>query len=208
MTNVDDYTATRTLTVRNQGDTPLTLEARAAQPQGNRHTVGLGASTVTVPAHGEATLDVTLTVPTPFPDPVGEFHGLQVAGLVILTPQAGANAGVALRVPYYLLPVPVSDIDFVLDTRTLVRTGTVTTRLTNPYPLPGYSRWYVWTMQDADEPAYRYNDLRAVGVSEFQGQLLFGIALHKAPSHPGANEYRIYADTDRDGTNDVLITSG
>ncbi|MFJ8084253.1 S8 family peptidase [Streptomyces sp. NPDC096205] len=63
--HTDDTPVTKALTYRNLGDTDvtLTLKASAKNPQGTAAPAGffkLGATTVTVPAHGKASVDVTV----------------------------------------------------------------------------------------------------------------------------------------------------
>ena len=110
----------RTLTVENEGPAAVTYNlghtpavatgGSTYVPQffGNAATVTFSAPTLTVPAGGTATVDVSFVAPTGLPD------RSQFGGWVVFTPQGGGNA---LRVPYagfkgdyqsirYLVPTP------------------------------------------------------------------------------------------------------
>jgi minor extracellular serine protease Vpr len=93
----------RTLTVENTASAPVTFTlghtpavatgGSTYVPQffGNAATVSFSAPTLTVPAGGTATVDVTFTAPAGLPD------RSQFGGWVVFTPDGG---GKALRVPY------------------------------------------------------------------------------------------------------------
>jgi minor extracellular serine protease Vpr len=95
--------AVQTLTVENKGSAPVTYTlghtpavatgANTFAPQffGNAATLAFGIPSVTVPAGGTATVDVSFTAPDGLPD-----RGL-FGGWVVFTPQGG---GQTLRVPY------------------------------------------------------------------------------------------------------------
>ncbi|WP_279426289.1 S8 family peptidase [Anaeromyxobacter terrae] len=91
----------RTLEVTSSADAPITyalsfvnaLSVRGTFTQGfatSNASVSFGAATVTVPAHGSATVDLTVTPPTG-PDRA------QYGGYVVLTPEGG---GEVYRVPF------------------------------------------------------------------------------------------------------------
>ena len=63
-----NYSATKTITVVNDGASAVTLTPTFVASNGSRAaTVAFGAGTVTAPAHGQATLSVTLNVPAARP---------------------------------------------------------------------------------------------------------------------------------------------
>lgn len=93
---------TRTLTIENDGDATVTYDlgfVNALSTGANTFSVGFflgnaavsfAAPSVTVPANGSATVDVTIT---PTTGPAGGMYG----GYIVLTPQGG---GAVYRVPY------------------------------------------------------------------------------------------------------------
>jgi subtilisin family serine protease len=100
---------TRTITLTNPGATavtytPSSLSTVAVDPFGGVYpftfgtfffpnTVTFSASTITVPAHGTATIDVTIAEP-------GWDDRAIYGGYVRFTPAPGQGGGVSLRVPY------------------------------------------------------------------------------------------------------------
>jgi minor extracellular serine protease Vpr len=98
----------RELTIRNHGKSPVTFTLSSQQFSGGPAQVGFSRQ-VTVPAHDDASVTVTLKVPTssvgPTHDPnTGATAFQEVSGMVTLTPHPGDNNGVALNLPYYLVP--------------------------------------------------------------------------------------------------------
>ncbi|HET7526042.1 MAG TPA: Fn3-like domain-containing protein, partial [Burkholderiaceae bacterium] len=97
--------AVRTLTIRNRSGGPVTYDVShvpALATGANTFTPSFfaafatttfSAPSVTVPAHGSATVDVTITAPAALPD-----HGIY-GGYVVLTPPSGSVA-TTMRVPY------------------------------------------------------------------------------------------------------------
>ena len=86
----------------------MTFAVSQTNVAGSPHSVSFSAPSVTVAAGAKATLDVTLNVPVATVGNSSAFR--EVAGLVTLTPGAGQNNGVALRVPYYLVPRALSNV--------------------------------------------------------------------------------------------------
>src|SRR6185503_17594397 len=93
--------------------TAATFTIALANPQGSPHTVNLNKTVVTVPAGKDADVDVTLNVAAATAGDASAFQ--EVAGLVQFTPATATdNAGVTLRVPYYLVPRAQADISTTL----------------------------------------------------------------------------------------------
>jgi subtilisin family serine protease len=199
-----DYVATRSIKIRNLGDRAVTFTTATSTPQGSPHTVTLNRKTVRVPAHGTATLKARLAVPAATAGTSAEFA--DVAGLVTLTPTRGGNAGVGLKVAYYLVPQATSNIVTELNTRALVRYGTTTARTTNRRgAVTGTADWYAWGLKDGDEPANTFSDVKAVGARTWSGGLAFGIATHQRWSTASTNEFDVYIDANRDGEDDYDV---
>ena len=117
-----------------------------------------------VPARGEATVKLRLTVDAATAGDSSAFN--DVAGLVSFTPVGGANQGVALRVPYYLVPQATSDVDTQLDTKALVRNGSAVATTTNrDGAVASNADWYAWGLSDRKERGLSANDITAVGTS-------------------------------------------
>jgi hypothetical protein len=149
----------------------------------------------------------------------------EVAGLITFTPDAGSNNGVALRVPYYLVPRSLSKVDVALgstaiqgnDASTIATTATVT----NPGGArSGDADFYAWGLADANEAGTSSNDVRAVGVQSFAADsvglppgfalpgerfLAFAVNTYDRWSNAAANEYDIFVDVDRDKKADYII---
>jgi subtilisin family serine protease len=101
--------ATRTITLTNPGSTAVTytpsnLSTVAVDPFGGVYpftfgtfffgnTVSFSAPTITVPAHGTASIDVTIA------EPGWDDHAIY-GGFIRFTPAAGQGGGISLRVPY------------------------------------------------------------------------------------------------------------
>ena len=105
-----DYSKTREITLKNNGSTAATFGVAQAIPTTSTvHSVVLSAPSVTVPAGGTATVNVTLNVAvSAVGSSVGGLAFREVGGLITFTPAAGSNNGVTLRVPYYLVPRSLS----------------------------------------------------------------------------------------------------
>src|SRR5438034_2906612 len=97
----NSFRRTKEISLRNHGSSDAIFKVAQAAASGSPHTVSLSRTSVRVPAHGETEVSVTLNVPAATAGGSDAFQ--EVAGLVELTPaSASDNAGVALRVPYYL----------------------------------------------------------------------------------------------------------
>jgi hypothetical protein len=112
-----DFSGSRTLTVRNNGDNPVTFNLSTQGVGGSPHSTSLSAATLTIPARAADSVDLTLNVPAAT---VGSAAGFrEVAGFVTLTPAGennnNSNSGISLNVPYYLVPRGRSNVKTDLD---------------------------------------------------------------------------------------------
>ena len=99
--------------------------------------------------------------PPPFSD---------VSGEITLTPAGGSNNGVTLRVPYYMVPQAVSDVDVrAINTNQLRRTGNTNATVTNSHfvAATGTADWYAWGIKDHRDHGLKSDDLKAVGAQSF-----------------------------------------
>jgi minor extracellular serine protease Vpr len=203
-----DISGTRTITVRNDGDAPVSLTPSAVAGPGSRAaTVSFGTSPVNVAAGAEATLQVTLDVPAASAGNSSAFR--HVSGNVVLS-----GDGNTLRVPYLLVPRPLSKIS-TSGKLTAGASGTTFTATNPGGTITGAVDSYQWGLEDANdvnEAALGGSgyDLRAAGVQSFDvgggDQLLvFALNAHDRWSNAAVNEYDVVLDTDRDGAADFAV---
>jgi minor extracellular serine protease Vpr len=104
-----NFEGERDLTIQNHGKSSVTFMLSSQQFSGGPAQVEFSRQQVTVAAHDDASVTVTLKVPTssvgPTHDPAtGATLFQEISGMVTLTPEQGENNGVALNLPYYLVP--------------------------------------------------------------------------------------------------------
>ena len=213
-----DYSKTLVLKVRNLSTQPATFAVSSALPSGSPHTIELSASSITVPARGDAMVQVTLKVPAAT---VGPSNGAglsfqEVAGLVELTPQGSDNNGVKLRVPYYFVPRSLSDIKTRLSNRLSPAHPTATATITNEDGvIAGDADFYAWGLADGKEPGKAASDVRAIGVQALDGTLVggpagsryiaFAVNTYNRWSNASTAEFDIFVDVNNDGHDDYLV---
>ena len=148
--------------------------------------------------------------------------------MVTFTPTTGQNNGVALRVPYYLVPNAVSHANVKLDAGDLTDSGTATATITNSRgAATGYVDWFAWGLarsEDRDSndstgngntPDLGSAGLRAAGVQSYPtegapstvgtGWLQFAIGTSARWSNPSQNEFDILLDVNGDGIPDYVV---
>ena len=194
-----NFHETRTITVRNLGDSAVTLTPSAlASAQSRPATVSFGAASVTVAAGAEATLSVTLDVPAATAGNSAAFR--EVSGNVELT-----GGDVVLRVPYLLVPRALSTVT-TSDGKLTANGKPVTFTSTNPQGvIAGAADVYQWGLQDGNDVDETVlggagYDLRAVGIQSFdlgEGEqlLVFAVNGYDRWSTAAVNEYDILIDT-------------
>ena len=207
-----DFVGTKSISLRNLGSSAATFAVTQTNAAGSPHTVGFSRSTLTVPARGSAELRVTLRVPAATAGASNgaglSFH--EVAGLVTLTPSGMDNAGVALQVPYYLVPRARADV-FTRLGRFSGTTATAT--VTNKHgAIAGDADFYAWGLfaKKSRERDNETNDVRAVGAQAFPWDpatqlLVFAVSNYNRSSNPSTAEYDIFVDVDNDGRDDYVI---
>jgi minor extracellular serine protease Vpr len=210
-----DFREERDLIIRDHGRFPATFAATATSPGGVPHTVKFSSSTVSVRGHDETTLRMTLSIPAATAgathDASGNVAFEDASGIITLTPEASANNGVALNLPYYAVTRARSDIDARL--RDDDKNPSI--RLDNHHgAISGNGDFYAWglknpksgTIAAAFEP-------RAVGVqtnpiSATDSVLVFAVNTYGRFSNPATGEYDIYIDVNGDGVYDFILFSG
>jgi subtilisin family serine protease len=202
-----DLSRTRTFTVKNDAATPATFNITVERKAGSPHSVTTSLSQVTVPAKGQATFDMTLTLPAATAGNSGAFR--DVAGLVTLTPtDSSQNKGISLRANYYLVPRVSSNVDASLQFSKKTNTGTVT--VTNAgSPIAATADFYAWGLEDPYQQQDRV-DLRAAGAQVFDYDattklIVFAVNDWKPWNTPVSNEFDISIDSNGDGNTDFIV---
>ena len=203
-----DFTEHRTIRVKNDAATAVTFDVAVTHPQGSPHQIALGAPQLTVPARGEAELDVAITVPAATAGNSDDFR--DVAGLIAFTPAAGANRGVALRVPYYGVPRVSANVSTVLSPLSAfppILLGEANITNTGS-AIPGTANMFTWGLHSPNEGHGRI-DLRAAGVQAFDVEdgriVIFAINTFRGWSSPETQEFDVLIDSDGDGAPDFDV---
>jgi minor extracellular serine protease Vpr len=208
-----DFAGSQGLQIRNLGTRSVTFTLATAANSGTApHTVTFSATTVRVNGGQTATVVVTLQVAASTAGDSRAFR--EVAGLIALTPKSGGNNGIALRVPYYLVPRPLSAVQADLSEGFGPNQPTGTVTLTNPTGvIGGNADFYAWGLEDADEE-FGWHDLRAVGVQTFAAPsatdpnrrlIVFAVNTHARFSNAATNEFDISLDVTGDGVDDFVV---
>jgi hypothetical protein len=226
------YSETLPVTLHNSSDTAIqyTMSANPASTVFGQ-TMTFTPSTVTVPAHGTASVDVKLELDAshvaglPSLDATNWWlpGGLQtIRGAVLATPQGDPTAGVyTLRIPFMLAPRGESNV--TAGNRSSYTKGSNSTTVNATVPLSnngihaGTADIYSWGISDAaDTPGAEGGmDVRTVGVQVFPGQdwglsandrmMVFAINVNGRASTPAANEFDVAIDLQNDGKPDYFV---
>lgn len=212
-----DFSQSRQIKLRNKGGSGATFNIAQANAAGSPHSIVLGSSSVTIPAGGEATVNVTLNVPVAT---AGNSNGSglsfrEVAGLIRFTPAtASDNNNVTLRVPYYLVPRALSGVNATMAKSVTTASPSTNANLSNPSgPISGDADFYAWGLDDSNEAGTSSADVRGLGVQSFPfgaNQLLvFAVNTWDRWSNAATNEFDIYVDVDPlNGNGDDYIVVG
>jgi subtilisin family serine protease len=214
-----DFSDNEQVHLRNFGNSWATFSIADTLDQGSPHSISVSPSTVSIAPGGSRDVNVRLTVPaataggamTPGIDPPSAFS--DVAGLLQFTPTGGSNSGVTLRVPYYMVPQAVSNVETKVDDRKIAKTNTATATSTNYRgAATGNLQWFNWGIKDKRDHGLHSNDLQAVGATvyhgaSFDGQdlLEFAISTNHRWSNAAQNVFDIYVDINNDGNPDYVV---
>jgi subtilisin family serine protease len=227
----DRFRRTKEISLRNNGSSDAIFKVAQAAASGSPHTVSLSRTSVRVPAHGETEVSVTLDVPaaTAGGSNNGSLLSFQeVAGFVEITPaSASDNGGVALRVPYYLVPRALSDVSTFIGRLSGTNPSTTATVTNKRGGISGDADFYAWGIFDRkssgddsesdgenESKDNASNDVRAIGVKSFpdpipsnltRQQLVFAVNTYHRWSNASTNEFDIFVDVDGDGIDDYII---
>ena len=157
-----------------------------------------------MPAKSSAKVSVELVVPAATAGDSSAFR--DVAGLVTFTPEAGGNHGIALSVPYYLVPRDVERPHHLQDqdARPAPARWRRTTNINGA--VAGSADWYEWGLSKAKSfgvPAEI--NLRC---RRRPGRHQHGVVrhLHLRPVvEPGVDEFDIDVDVNNDGVVDYIV---
>jgi minor extracellular serine protease Vpr len=229
------YAGTRTITINNLSNQPVTYTLSAQAGPGSRPAkVLLGKKKVTVKARGTVTVPVTLAVPAAS---IGtslagddQFSFRQVSGSVVVSSRAGS-----LTVPYLLVPRAQARLDaqLVSDKQFSLFTAANTAVKKRPKPattqpsynlnlrlsnfggaLPALADVYTWGLTDKAKDLPKGSvasgyDLRAVGVQSFGDAdnplVVFAVNTHDRWSNAASVEFDVDVDTNRDGESDYVV---
>jgi minor extracellular serine protease Vpr len=197
-----DFTGDARIVVDNRGDAPASFALSVLQGAGAAHTATLSSGSITVGGHESRTVNVHVAVPVATVGDSSAFR--QVQGRVVFSPGVGNN-GVALSVPYYLVPRARSQVGARLSESDRGRTVNVSNRST---AITGTADFYAWGLRGSNRSLA--TGLRAVGVQSFNdpvnGQVLvFAVNTFGRVPNPVDVVYDVFVDVNGDGVPDYLI---
>ena len=209
----DDFSKKKKIKLHNNGSTDATFTIAPSNQAGSPHTVNLNKTVVTVKAGKDADVDVTLNVAAATAGDASAFQ--EVAGLVTFTPATATdNAGVVLRVPYYLVPRAKADISTNLGKLEGTDPSAVAEVTNKKGVIAGDADFYAWGLEGKNDPGKLSNDVRAVGVQSFgfpnaadpnRALIVFAVNTMNRWSNASVNEFDIYVDVDGDGVDDYIV---
>jgi subtilisin family serine protease len=217
----NDFRGTKTIALRNNGSSAANFNVAQARASGSPHTMSLSKTSVTVPPHASATVNVTLQVAAATAGAADAFR--EVAGLVEFTPASGSdNGGIALRVPYYLVPRVRSNVSTDLGKLKGTNPSAVATVTNRRGTIAGDADFYAWGILDGQDNNGHHqndarnvtNDVRAIGVQSLpfpsgtnptRRLLVFAVNSWNRWSNASTNEFDIYVDVDGDGVDDYVV---
>jgi subtilisin family serine protease len=206
-----DFNGVEQVRLTNFGNSWATFSVADSLDQGAPHSVSVWPSTVSVPPGSSRDVIVKLSVPVATAGGASQ-PGLtafnDVAGVLVFTPSSGSNNNVTLRVPYYMVPQAVSNIQTQVDLRKLVKTNTATALTTNfRGAATGSADWYDWGIKDKRDHGLGSNDIQAAGVSSFPSfqVLQFAISTNHRWSNAAQNVFDVLVDVNNDGHPDYDV---
>lgn len=211
-----DFVGTKTIKIKNLGRTPATFNVSQVRPTAaTPHSVSLNRTQISVPPHEDAEVRVTLTVPVASvaPSNLGGLSFREVAGMIQFTPVSAAdNSGIALRVPYHMVPRALSGVSTRLGRLRGPTPSAVATVTNRQGAIVGDADFYAWGLSARKVPGRVSNDVRAVGVQSFDAgsgeQLMFfAVNTHDRWSNAATNEFDLPVDVDGDGIDDYVIVA-
>ena len=209
-----DFQGSQQIKLHNWGSTPATFNI-AASSAGSPSSISINPTSVTIPARGDKNVQVSLSVPIATAGDASAFRS--VTGLVTFTPASSSdNSGIALHVPYVLVPQASSDLQLQhvdngqFNPKKGQTTVTAPVTLTNNHgAADSIADWFAWGLKDNRSHGLGSDDLQAAGVVAYPsaGILFFGISTAHRWSNPAENEMDVLVDTNNDGTPDYDVVA-
>ena len=210
-----NFTKDQKVTLRNDGNASATFNVASVLPQGSPHTVALDRTQVRVKAHDTADVRVTLNVPAATAGNSDAFR--DVAGLIVFTPaSASDNGGIALRVPYYLVPRVSTNVEAKLDKPVKANNPNGVINLTNKgSAIAATADFYSWGLDGKGKGSSKKNpiiNLASAGVQSFpisatDQLIVFAINTEEAWSAPSTREFDVAIDLNGDGIPDYFVVA-
>ena len=205
-----DFVRAEHITLRNLGSHSASFSVSVNQSAGSSsHSAVAHPTTVSVMPGHDAKVEVELTVPAATMGDSAAFR--DVAGLITLTPTIG-NDGVALNVPYYLVPRARSRIETELtDDFGPARPSATATVRNHSASVVGTADFYAWGLAGFNKKLGS-TGLRAVGVQSFpfgggNSLLVFAVNTFAPWSNAATKEFDVLLDVDGDGVADFAVFS-
>jgi minor extracellular serine protease Vpr len=209
----NDFTQSQQVSLNNDGNADATFNVSVEMKQGSPHAVALDKTQVKVKAGGSANVRVTLNVPAATAGNSDDFR--DVAGLIKFTPaSASDNGGIALRLPYYMVPRVFSNVQASLDKNVKSSNPNGTINLTNKNsPITATADFYSWGLSGNGKGSSKKNpiiNLSAAGVQSFPASatdrvLVFAITTEEGWSSPSTREFDVDVDVNGDGVPDYAV---
>jgi subtilisin family serine protease len=211
-----DFKATREMTLHNYGRSRVSFKLSTKPVGGSPHTAHVDRSQMSLDGGESDRFKLTLSVPV---KTVGATHDAngndafqEVAGYVTLTPTDSTNDGVALNVPYYLVPRARSNIFAFLPEVPTPKHPTQPLLLGNfDGAISGNADFYAWGLVGKRQGLSNF-DTKAVGVqsnlvSATDSVLVFAVHTFNRFSNSDAGEFDILIDTNGDGVPDYDLAA-
>ena len=199
-----DFSGDGHIVVENRGSAPASFALSVVQvPGSSTHTATVSPTSITLGGHESRTVHVSLAVPAATVGDSSAFR--EVQGRVLMTPTTGNN-GVALSVPYYLVPRARS----LVEARLAGSESGLSVGLNNrSSAVTGTADFYAWGLRGTHSSLGPVG-VRAVGVQSVSdpalGQILqFAVNTFGRTSNPDSMIYDIFVDVDGDGVADYDI---
>ena len=196
-----NFTGVQKVTIRNLGTQRGTFSVSTTKDSSSSpHSVNVFPKNISAAAGQTAEVFVTLSVSAATAGGASAFR--DVAGFIKLTPTTTAsNQGIALTVPYYLVPRARSQVRTTLQ-RERARI------FNSSLLLPGTADFFAWGLSGEDQGQGAV-DIRAVGVQSFdwiEGKLIvFAVNTFRPWSNASAYEYNFGLDVNEDGDYDYFV---